>query len=284
LTFSGPAAGSDTDACFSAIYALKEHRLDDAIALYTRCIDQGNLTGENLIVAHNDRGNAYGKRGNYEKALEDFNKVIELNPNDPDAWYNRGLTYKHLGKLDAALRDYHRAISLKPDYAKAFNNRGTIYGRQARFQKAIEDFDQAIALAPEDAGAWFNRGLAWYSLGEYERAIPDLEKAIELNPDYLKAYKNLAWLRATCPDPALRDGKAAVALAKKARFLMSRGTADLYEILAAAHATAGQLDDAVRYEELAIEAAPRHATAMSERLQRYKRGQSWNDAGGNRFL
>lgn len=278
-------AEEDTSSCFTAIYALKEGRLGEAIDLYTRCIDTGNLAQRNLIVAHNDRGNAYGRQGRYEQALADFNAVIALNEKDPDAFYNRGLTHKRLRQINEALADYDQAIALNPKYSKAYNNRGSIYGERGLFQRAIGDFDKAISLNASDASAWFNRGLAHYSTGNYWQAVKDLERAIELNPDYIKAYENLAWLRATCPEEELRDGIMAVALAKKARFLRPEGTPGLYDILAAAYASQGSYDEAVQYQRLALDrAAPPNRAPFEQRLELYKQGTSFEDKGGNRFL
>lgn len=281
-----PAASEDTSNCFKAIYALKEGQAAEAIDLYTACIETGNLTKKNLIVAHNDRGNAYGKTGQYPAALADFERVIELDDDDPDAFYNRGLTYKRLGRADEALADYDRAIEIKPRYSKAYNNRGSIFGERGQFRRAIDDFDTAIAIDPSDASAWFNRGLAYYGLGAWQQAAADLEHAIELDADYVRAYENLAWLRATCPDDAIRDGVMAVALARKARFLRPGGTPMLYDILAAAYASRGRFDEAVRYQELAIDVASGDAlkSVFRDRLDLYRGGESFESSGENRFL
>ena len=283
LTHSLSVAAEDTKACFAAIYDLNENRLDDAIASYTLCIDEGQLGLKNLIVAHNDRGNAFGKKGNYVQALADFNAVIQLDHKDPDAFYNRGLTYKKLDRLDKALADYSQAIQLKPGYAKAYNNRGSIYGEKGEFKNAIMDFSQAISLK-SSASAFFNRGLAFYSLGEFENAISDLEQAIELNPKYAKAFEHLAWLRATCPEERLRDGAIALVLAKKARFLSPDGNANLFDIMAAAYAALGNYDNAVRYQQLAIAAQNNQSPPRQEKLDLYENGKAYRDTVANRFL
>ncbi len=280
------AYGEDTSDCFSAIYSLNENRLDEAIDLYSNCIENGQLNIKNLIVAHNDRGNAYGRKQDYKAALQDFNKVIELSPSDPDAFYNRGLTYKKLNQIDQAFDDYSAAIKENPKYAKAYNNRGAIYGQRGEFNKAITDFNHAIFLKKKNASAFFNRGLAFYSLGDYKNAISDLEKAIELNPKYIKAYENLAWLRATCPDDELRDGIMAVALARKVRFMQPEGTSTLFDIMAAAYASSGSYNEAIRYQQLAIETEsnPQDLSNMEVRLNLYKESTLYRETISNRFL
>lgn len=277
------AQSAAEEACFRAIYSLKANNLDAAIELYTQCL-RGDLTDSNRIVALNDRGNAYGRRGDHTLALKDFDAVITLKPDDPDAYYNRGLTYRRMNQLENAAADYGNAIQLAPGYAKAYNNRGAILGRQGQFGAAIEDFNKTLSLAPQTASAIYNRGLAYYSQSQFALAITDFQNAIELDDSYGKAYAKLAWLRATCPDPEFRDGPQAVSLARKARILRGKGTSELYDVLAAAYAAAGKYDEAVKYQELAIELSDRPATAPRKlRLQRFAGKLQYEDAAGNQF-
>ena len=286
LLLSPMSFATTTDDCFAAIYALNEGRLNEAIELYSQCIESGSLSKKNLIVAYNDRGNAYGRKGEYALALEDFNKVIELNPEDSDAYYNRGLTHKNQQDYDHAIEDYSRAIKLNPRYVNAYNNRGNVYGRKSDYKAAVTDFNHTIFLSPDHASAYFNRGLAYYSQGLYTLAIEDLQKAIELNPKYSRAYENLAWLRATCPEEQYRDADLAIELAKKAMFLRPGDDIGLWEVLAAAYAGAGKYDDARKYMVLSIENAKgkRRIAELQQRLKVYEAGKQYSDKVSNRFL
>ena len=80
--------------------------------------------------AFNNRGLTYYYKGEYDKAIKEYNKAIELNPKYAEAFNNRGLAYRHKGELDRAIKDYNKAIELNPKYAKAFNNRGVAYARR----------------------------------------------------------------------------------------------------------------------------------------------------------
>ena len=69
--------------------------------------------------------------------MANYDKAIELNPNDAGAYYNRGVAYYKQGKYQQALADYDKALELNPQGATIYNDRGVIYYIQGRYQKAI---------------------------------------------------------------------------------------------------------------------------------------------------
>ena len=159
---------------------------DLAIANYDKAIQ----LEPNDANAYYNRGLSKGKLGEYFAAISDFDKAIQLKPNDAEAYIGRGLAKTGLGQHFAAISDYDKAIQLKPDYAFAYYNRGNAKAALDRPFAAISDFDKAIQLKPDDANAYGNRGLSKGKLGEYFAAISDFDKAIQLKPDLAKGYYN----------------------------------------------------------------------------------------------
>jgi tetratricopeptide (TPR) repeat protein len=120
-----------------------------------------------------------------------WNYVIEKEPEAvPAAYNNRGIAFGRTGQLDRAIQDFDRAIALDPSFDRAYNNRGAAYLMHGSFDKAIEDFDKAVTLRAGNASAYSNRGYAYYFEGQYDRAMKDYNKAIELDQNYAKAYLN----------------------------------------------------------------------------------------------
>jgi tetratricopeptide (TPR) repeat protein len=83
------------------------------------------------------------------------------------AFDNRGVAYKLKGQYDRALQDYEQAIRLNPSNANAYNNRGIIYRIKGEYGRAIADYDEAIWLKNGDfPAAYYNRALAYADKGE----------------------------------------------------------------------------------------------------------------------
>ena len=104
--------------------------------------------------AYNVRGSAYGRSGQYQAALKDFNTAIQLKPDFYQAYSNRALIYRFLGNQQTALADYNRAIQINPSYDAAYIGRGNLYRKAGQTQLAFNDFQKAIQLDTTDARAY----------------------------------------------------------------------------------------------------------------------------------
>ena len=105
-----------------------------------------------------------------------------------------GIAYSDLGNKEKAIECYEKAIEIKPDYALVFNNMGSTYDAKGNKEKAIECYEKAIEIKPDDALAFNNMGSAYDDLGNKDKAIECYEKAIEIKPDYEYAWMSLGWL------------------------------------------------------------------------------------------
>ena len=133
-------------------------------------------------------GNDYYEQGNYEKAIENYNMAILLNPVFSEAYFNRALCHYHLKNYDKAIEDYTKAIELDPRNPIIYNNRGDAYYRKQDYLNAIKDYDKAISLNKNYLKAYYNRGLAYASLENYDKAIEDFTKVIELDEKFADAW------------------------------------------------------------------------------------------------
>jgi len=140
-----------------------------------------------------NQGVAYSQKGEFERAVSNYNKAIEVNPKFAVAYLNRGFTYSKLGEYDRAISDYSKATEINPRYAMAFNNRGFTYRKKGDFNRAISDYSKAIEINPRYAVAYYNRANAYYQTGEYDRAWEDVYIAqsfgYPVSPKFLKTLR-----------------------------------------------------------------------------------------------
>ncbi|MFA6281336.1 MAG: tetratricopeptide repeat protein [Candidatus Omnitrophota bacterium] len=133
----------------------------------------GNYVNVDLI--YNNRGAAYSAKGNYNQAIADYSKTIELNPNFFEAYDNRGIVYIHNGNYSQAILDFTKAIEINHKYANAYYNRAGAYVNINNYDKAISDFSKVIELEPGYcADAYYGRAKAYWAKQEYDKAWQDI--------------------------------------------------------------------------------------------------------------
>jgi tetratricopeptide (TPR) repeat protein len=124
--------------------------LDRSIRGCTQIINRGKRESrKDIAIAHYNRGTAYDNKGQYDRAIADYDKASQLNPRDADVYLNRGNAYANKGQYDRAIADYDKAIELNPRDADAYNNRGLAYYKKGDRDKAITDYRKALQIDPK---------------------------------------------------------------------------------------------------------------------------------------
>ncbi|GAA6615029.1 hypothetical protein NUACC26_008180 [Scytonema sp. NUACC26] len=114
---------------------------------------------------------------------KDYDKILEMNPNDYKAWYGYGVVRKNLGSYEEAIVYLDKAVEIKPNYYKAWYARGNaLYGLDL-YEEAITSYDKAIKFKPDYAEAWYYRGQALAQLGSHEEAIASYLEVIKIRPE-----------------------------------------------------------------------------------------------------
>jgi len=154
--------------------------------------------------------------------------------------------------------------------------------KQGRTDEGLVQVQQACILNPEFANPHGTLGLTAAAERDFGVASTEYETALRLRADFPEALNNYAWLLATCPEPAFRDGARAVAYARKACELTAYRQTLYIGTLAAAYAEAGSFDQAVSTAELAVRNASMWgesglAQKNSDLLEMYRRGVSFHE-------
>ncbi len=137
------------------------------------------------------QGAANALLGNAAESLENFNRVLEVEPDNSDAHYNAANSLRDMGNLDEALESYHKAYTIRPDFVEAFYNAGCVQLVLGDFDAAVDRFKKTIEINPEFCEAFNNLGNIYREREQLIEAEQNFSKAIQINPDYAEAHNNL---------------------------------------------------------------------------------------------
>lgn len=230
---------------------------------------------------YQSRGRAYLERGMPAQAAEQFRLALEIKP-DAEAHNNLGVALQAQGHYEAAVAQHRQAIALNPKVAEAHNNLATALLELGRTEEALTPARAALALQPDLAAAHLNLGTGHWRAGHLDSAIAAFRTGLQRAPEEPRLAQRLAWLLATAPQPALRDGAEAERLAQTLCRETGYRVPELLDLLAAAQAEQQQFEAAIasagRAAELA-RAAGRDALAaqIQSRLYRYQNHQPYRE-------
>ena len=139
------------------------------------------LASEKNASAYIYRGIVYSKRGDWEKALQDFASALEHDPRSSAARYNLALMETQQGKTSDALKNYNQLIKDTPTLHQAWYNRALLLMKAGKHKDAARDFEKVLELVPQQANACNNLALCKIAQGKYPEAWQLLHRAAEIN-------------------------------------------------------------------------------------------------------
>ncbi len=231
-------------------------------------------------------GNRAMEEGRIDDAIDEYDRAAEVAPEDPLVHYNLGLALTRAGRRADAVERFRTAVELDPGYRDAHYNLAVSLVEEERFGDAAEHFERAWSIDPLDASARkaadearFAEATALLREGLTAAARSVLERAIAGRPplDVFPLVHLLARILATAPEPEVRDGERAVALATEA--LQASVNVDHAETLAMAYAEVGEWAKAVEWQRRVVDRAsergfpPERVERIRGRLERYERGE-----------
>ncbi len=145
----------------------------------------------------------FRQMGVWQNSYVLWNHTIARGFESATAYNNRGLSLDEMGQRDRASEDFNRAIVLDPGNYFAYNNQGVVYGKNVQYEKSIEYFSKAIAINPNHADSYCNLGLSYFNIKQYDLAMTNYSQAIRLKQDFAMAYLDRGNLYVTIGNKAL---------------------------------------------------------------------------------
>ncbi len=127
------------------------------------------------------------KQEKNQEAVDVFTALLEMAPENPDAFKNRGVAYMKLNRYDEAIDDFEQVKQIVPDLKGLYSNLGVAWYYKKEYSKAIANYDKEISQSPENHFAYFNRAICRVELKDYEKSLQDVIKTLELSPDFYLA-------------------------------------------------------------------------------------------------
>ena len=257
-----------------------EMRIPEAIAYRRRALE----LDPGFANAQRGLGLLLARTGNLAEAAAHLQRAYELEPRNPEMLRGQGIIAQVQGRSAEAASWFERALRVDPYDAQSMAQLGNVRIHQGRVDEGIGLLERAVSLDPGDPEPRLSYALALMAVpGRDAGAAGQFREYLRLEPGGLDGTNSFAWLLATSPDPGVRNGAEALALADRAVTLSGGRDPNVIDTQAAAFAAAGRFDEAVRRARaaLAMTSAQRTdslARQIGDRLALYQRGRAFVDS------
>ncbi|KAM4693706.1 tetratricopeptide repeat protein 13 isoform 2-T2 [Discoglossus pictus] len=150
-------------------------RISEALNDLTRAIQ---LQRSARLYRH--RGTLHFISEDYIAAHEDFQRSLEMNPNQPIAVLYKGLTFFHRGLLKEAIESFKEALKQKSNFIEAYKSLGQAYRELGNFEAAMENFQKALMLNQNHVQSLQLRGIMLYHHGSLHEALTNFKRCLQL--------------------------------------------------------------------------------------------------------
>ncbi|RIB05239.1 kinase-like domain-containing protein [Gigaspora rosea] len=161
-------------------------RHEEAISDFNKLLEVDPNDASSLDI----RGITYQKMGRYEEAISDFNKSLEIVPNNEISLNHRAISYRMMGRYEESLADLNRSLVIDPNNASTLYLRGITYKKMGRYEESLAELNRSLVIDPNNATVLNCRGVTYQMLGSYKKSLADYNESLEINPNYLQAINN----------------------------------------------------------------------------------------------
>ncbi len=137
-------------------------------------------------------GYNFYKKGDFNNAIAEYTKAVDIDPNNNEAYYYRGRAYVKTGEDEKALSDFIQSIELDPHHFESYRNLDWVLAKQSKWDTIINYWNEFIQLESDHAQAYLERGGAYYHQGNWVAALKDAKQSCSLgNSEGCMRHKQL---------------------------------------------------------------------------------------------
>jgi tetratricopeptide (TPR) repeat protein len=230
-------------------------RIIESESIYTDLIERNPNEGRYYTL----RASAWWAQQKAERALEDFDKAIELGYKEAHAYTSRGLFHAEMGNYDKAIADYDEALKINPEDLAPVINRAAVHMSRGNYLKAAEDYTLVLKVKEKSSSILHQRAIAYKSAGKLAEAAADFSAILEINDKDYQAVMGRGYVHFQQKQysDAVTDFARAIELNPQDAVAWNNRGYNLYQN--------GQFAEALSDYDKAIELAPKYALAYQNR-------------------
>ena len=203
-----------------------------------------NVLGYNLALS-----------GRMHKAIAQFERALQINPDHVDARYNLGNVLLQTGRVHDAIRQYQQALQLRPDSTLLHCSLGNALAQAGQVTEAMQQYQEAIRIQPAYAEAHYRLGVLYYTMNRLDDAGREYRAALRCNNRMPEAYFDLGLVYEA------QGNRPQAAAAYRDALRINPDYAFAHNNLANLLAEDGKLDEAIEHYRQALDADPKLETA-----------------------
>ncbi len=230
---------------------------------------------------YSELGDIGMQQGDYDKAVLNYKKLVELMPNDSIAFSNLLAALYRAGEYKQIIEYGSIAVKIDPDNISVLTGLALAYEKEGHFDRAENIFLKILQLSPNDVKICNSLANMFFAQGQFAQCLVYRRRSIEIDPNQPEILNNLAWLEATKPSLQFRNIDEAIMLAQRLCKLTNFKNPQALDTLAMAYAAGGEFPLAIETARKAIDIATsmkytKRAKEITARLKLYEKSMPYN--------
>lgn len=220
----------------------------------------------------NNRGLVFLSKGEFDKAIEQFQEALDRNPSFASALINLGIARMQKGETDQAIAIFQEVLKSEPENAEVENLIGNVYMKKGEYLQAEKHFRKALIIEPAYTDALNSLGILYEKIGKLDEAITQYKKVITIDPYYAEGHNNIGniWKIKGKNEEAIRWYQKAI---EADPFFIGS-----YNNIALIYQERGEIQQAINFFTKALEKAPANAIVMNNLGSLYFSRGDWDIA------